>query len=119
MLKKLGIPTLALATVMAVAAPGMSLAAGRDDHGNNNRGNGTEHHEVARGQDDHDARFRGGDRDRDNGRFSFGLGFYSAPARVVVAPPAPVPPAAAGYYDQYGVWHPYGYYDQFGMWHTY
>lgn len=104
MLKRLGIPTLALATAMAVAAPTVTLARDRDDH----RGGDFGRQESFRGRDDHDARFRGGDR------FNFGVGIY-APAPVIPAPG----PAAAGYYDQYGVWHPYGYYDQFGIWHAY
>lgn len=86
MLKKLGIPTLALAMGLAVAAPAVTLARGRDD----NRGRGVEHHEVYRGRDDRG--WRGGDR----GRFNFGFGVYAAPA-------------PAGYYDQYGIWHPYVY----------
>ena len=98
MFKKLGIPTLALATAMAVAAPTVTLARDRDDH----RGGDVGRQEALRGRDDRGGGFRGGNR------FNFGVGFYSAPA-----------PAASGYYDQYGVWHPYGYYDQFGVWHAY
>ena len=104
MLKRFGIPSLALATVLAVAAPTVTLARDRDDH----RGGDFDRHETIRGRDDHD--FRGRDR------FNFGVGVYASPAPVVA--PAPVVPAS-GYYDQYGVWHPYGYYDQFGNWHAY
>lgn len=84
---------MALAAALAVAAPGVSLARDRDDH------RGGEHHEVYRGHEG------SRDRDWDRGRgWSFGFG-YTAPA------PAPVVPApAAGYYDQFGVWHPYAYY---------
>jgi hypothetical protein len=98
MLKRFGIPALALAGVMALASPAVTLAAGRDDH--RGRG-GFEQNERFRDRDDHGARFdhRGG--------FNFGVGIY--------APPAP----ANGYYDQFGVWHPYGFYDQFGVWHAY
>jgi len=60
---------------------------------------------FARDRDDHRDRGR---REvivhRDTDRFRFGVG--------IVAP-------AAGYYDQFGVWHPYGFYDQFGVWHAY
>jgi hypothetical protein len=88
MVKRLGISTIALAAILAAAVPGVSLARDRDDH------RGGEHHEVYRGHD----RWR--DRDWDRGRGS-SLGFgYTAPV------PVPVP-AAAGYYDQFGVWHPY------------
>ena len=41
---------------------------------------------------------------RDHDRFRFGVG---------IATPA------AGYYDQFGVWHAYGFCDQFGVWHAY
>jgi hypothetical protein len=91
MLKKLGIPTLALTIAMAVAAPAVTLARGRDDQ----RGGGAARHEVYRGREGRDDR---GWRDRDGGRFNFGVGVYTAPA-----------PAPAGYYDQYGIWHPYVY----------
>ena len=107
MLKRFGLPTLALATAMAVAAPTVTLARDRDDH----RGGDAGRHEVVRRDfhGDHDRDFRGGRG------INFGLGFYSAPAPVVAPAPAP----ATGYYDQYGVWHPYGYYDQFGVWRAY
>jgi hypothetical protein len=96
MLKKLGIPTLALAMAMAVAAPAVSLARGRDAV----RGGGFARQEVYRG---HDARvWRGGG----GPYFNFGVGVYAVPA-----------PAPAGYYDQYGVWHPYAYYGPYGVWH--
>jgi hypothetical protein len=88
MFKKLGISTLALAAVLAVAAPTASFARDRDDHRNDHRDRGSREVIVHR---DHD-------------RFGFGVG--------IVAP-------AAGYYDQFGVWHPYGFYDQFGVWHAY
>ena len=88
MLKRLGISTMALAAALAVATPAVSLARDRDDH------RGGEHHEF----------YRGHDRDWDRGRgWSFGFG-YTAP---VSAPVVPAP--AAGYYDQFGVWHPYAY----------
>ena len=108
MLKKLGIPTLALATVMAVAAPTVTLARDRD---NDHRDGNSDRHEAFRGRDDRGGHFQ--DRDdrnwgfRGGNRFNFGVGFYSAPAPIA---PAPV---ANGYHDQYGVWHPYGYYDQY------
>jgi len=91
MLKKLGISTLALAAALAVAAPTLTFARGRDDH------RGAERFER---RDDHRLV-----RDRDHDGFRFGVGVGVAPA--------------AGYYDQFGVWHPYGYYDQFGVWHVY
>jgi hypothetical protein len=92
MLKKLGISTMALAAALAVAAPGVSLARDRDDH------RGGEHHEVYRGHEG----WRDRDWDHDRRGWSFGFG-YTAPAPVVPAP-------AAGYYDQFGVWHAYAYY---------
>jgi len=92
MLKRFRVPTLALATALAVAAPTLTLARDRDDH------RGAEHFEH---RDDH--RFV---RDRGHDvRFGFGVGVNVAPA--------------AGYYDQFGVWHPYGFYDTFGVWHAY
>lgn len=81
MLKRFGISTMALAAALAVATPAVSLARDRDDH------RGGEHHEFYRGRD--------GDHDRRGWGFGFG---YTAPV------PAP------GYYDQFGVWHPYTYY---------
>ena len=98
MLKRFGIPSLALATLMAVAAPTITLARDRDDRGG---GRDFDRHDVVRDRD-HDRR-----SDRDD-RFHFGVGVYTAPAPVIA--PAPVPAPAAGYYDQYGVWHPYEYY---------
>ncbi len=95
MLKKLRISTLALAAALAVAAPTLTFAQDRD-------GRRDDHRDVARVERRDDHRIvRGGDRS--GFRFSFGIN---------VAP-------AAGYYDQFGVWHPYGYYDQFGVWHVY
>jgi hypothetical protein len=93
MLKKLGISTMALAAALVVATPGVSLARDRDDH------RGGERHEIYRGRDG----WRGRDWDRDRHGWSFGFG-YAAPV------PVPVPAPAAGYYDQFGVWHPYAYY---------
>jgi hypothetical protein len=101
MLKKLGIPTLALAVAMAVAAPSVTLARDRDDY----RGRGFERHEMYRGREQRVW------RDNDRGRFSFGINIYRAP----IAPQ----PVANGYYDEYGVWHAYGFYDQYGNWHPY
>jgi len=84
---------MALAAGLAVAAPGVSLARDRDDH----RGG---HHEVYRGREG----WRNRDWDHDRRGWSLGFG-YTAPVPVPVAP-AP----ATGYYDQFGVWHPYNYY---------
>jgi hypothetical protein len=82
---------MALAAILAVAAPRASQARDRDDH------RGGEHHEVYRGHDG----WRDRDWDRGRGR-SFGFGLTA---------PVPVPaPAPTGYYDQFGVWHPYTYY---------
>lgn len=97
MRKWFGIPTLALAAALATTIPAVSSARDRDDHRDGER------HEVYRGHDDGRWRDRDGDRDSDRWRF----GYYSAPA------PAPVP-YASGYYDQYGVWHPYAYYQPYG-----
>lgn len=120
MFKRFGIPALALAAAMAVAAPTVTLADGRDGrgHGNDrpaehvNRGYENRGYEN-RGYERHDEHFERGFRG-DDGRgydrgFNVGVGVYAAPA--------PVP--ANGYYDQYGVWHPYGYYDQYGVYHSY
>jgi hypothetical protein len=104
MLKKLGFKTMALAAGLAVAAPTLSLARDRDDlRGRNSNSHArVENHERYE-RSDRDNR---GIRDRGDRRFNFRS--YSTPA-----------PAANGYYDQYGVWHPYGYYDGFGVWHAY
>lgn len=90
MLKKLGFKTMALAAGLAVAAPTISLARDRDDR-----------HERVERRDRDDRGFR----DRDDRRFNFR--YYSAPV-----------PAANGFYDRFGVWHPYGFYDRFGVWHA-
>jgi hypothetical protein len=90
MLRKLGIPILAMAAALAVAVPSVTIARDRDDH------RGDDHHEAVR-RDFH------GDRDRFRGGWNIGVGVYPAPVPVPVAPP----PAPSGYYDQYGVWHPY------------
>jgi hypothetical protein len=92
MLKRLGISTMALAAALAVAAPAVSLARDRDDH------RGGERHEVYRGHDG----WRGRDWDRGWG---FGFGYFG-----YNAVPVPAPAPAAGYYDQFGVWHAYNYY---------
>jgi hypothetical protein len=107
MLRRFGIPTLALTAALAVAAPTVTLARDRDDH----RGGNTNSHESFHGRDNRsfDRDDRRVDRD-DHSRFNFGAGFYRGPV------PAQ---AASGFYDQYGVWHPYGFYDQFGVWHPY
>jgi hypothetical protein len=89
--RKLGIPALALAAVLTAAVPGVTFARDRGDH-----------HEVFRGREGWRGD-RGWDRDHDRG-WNFGLGFYAAPVPVPVPAPAP-----AGYYDQFGVWHPYYY----------
>jgi hypothetical protein len=104
MLKKLGLKTMALAAGLAVAAPTLSLARDRDDsRGRNFNSHARVENHAQYEHRDIDNR---GFRDRDDRRFNFRS--YSAPA-----------PAANGYYDQYGVWHPNGYYDRFGVWHTY
>ena len=112
MLKRFGIPVLALASALAIAAPTMSFA--RDSRGGGEARGGRE---VAR-QD-----FRGGDNDRhfdrddrqfdrdDRGFYGdrddrFNFGFYANPVPVPVPTPTPY---ANGYYDQYGIWHPYSY----------
>jgi hypothetical protein len=92
MLKRFGIPALALASVLAVAAP--SFARGREDfRGGDRGGRDFDRHVVVR-----DRGYRPG--------FNFGVGVYADPVPVPVPVPAPVP---SGYYDQYGIWHPYGY----------
>jgi len=96
MFKRLRLSAVALAAALAVATPGISLARDRDDH------RGGEHREFYGGRDGW--RDRGWDRDRDRDRhWSFGFG-YAAPV------PVPAPAPVNGYYDQYGVWHPYAYY---------
>ena len=93
MLKRMGISAVALAAALAVAMPAVSLARDRDDH------RGGEHREVYRGHDG----WRDRDGDRDRHGWGFGLGF-------AVPVPVPARAPAAGYYDQFGVWHPYTYY---------
>ena len=130
MMKRLGIPALALASVLAMAAPNLTLAAERgnqrgggnevarqDFRGGNNEARGNQNFD--RGRQDFNRGGQNFDRDdrhfdRDDRGGNWGVGVYTAPAPVI----APAP-AAAGYYDQFGVWHPYGYYDQFGVWHSY
>ena len=90
MLRKLGIPILAMAAALAAAVPSVSLARDRDDHAEGFR---------------RDVR---GDRDHDRRSWDFRTRTYAVPAPVPVPVPAPAP--AAGYYDQYGVWHPYAAY---------
>lgn len=111
MFRKLGIHSLTLATLLAVAAPVATLARDRDERREHGYERGYrrdyERHEVYRGREERVW------RDRDRGHFSIGVNVYSAPARVIVPPPE------NGYYDQYGVWHAYGYYDQYGVWHAY
>ena len=102
MLKKLGFKTMALAAGLAVAAPTLSLARDRDD----SRGRNFNSHVVENHAYEHRDIDNRGFRDRDDRRFN--IRSYAAPA-----------PAANGYYDQYGVWHPYGYHDRFGVWHAY
>ena len=100
MLRRLGIPALALAAALSAAVPGVTMARDRDDHREAFQGNA----EVRDRDFDHD-RDRDHDRDwdRDRGRWNLGFGVYGAPV------PAPAP-SPAGYYDQYGTWHPYASY---------
>jgi hypothetical protein len=76
MFKKLGIKTLALAAVMAVAAPAVTFARDWDDY----RGRGDEHQMVYRGSSGYDNRVWS-NQDRD--RWNVGVGSYRAPAPVV------------------------------------
>jgi Ni/Co efflux regulator RcnB len=92
MLRRLGISTMALAAALAAATPAVSLARDRDDHRSG------EHHEVYRGHEAGRDRHWDHDRDWDRQGWSFGFGYTA---------PVPVPAPAPGYYDQYGVWHPY------------
>ncbi len=103
MLKRFGIPALALASVLAITAPTVTLAA---DRGGERGGREVARQDFrGRGDDHFDRGGRRFDRD-DRGGFNFGVGFYADPTPV----PIPVPvPAPSGYYDQYGIWHPYGY----------
>ena len=107
MLKKLGIPTLALVTAMAVAAPAVTFARDNGDH----RGGDVARHETAQ---------RGTIAAAISGIATITL-FAGRPVQFGVGfvAPAPVAPAATGYYDQYGIWYRYGYYDQFGIWRAY
>jgi hypothetical protein len=100
MLKRFGIPALALASALAIAAPTMSFAR---DRGGNERGGQQVARTDFRGRgDDHFDRDRHFDRDEDGG-FNYGLNFYAPP------------PAPSGYYDQYGIWHPYAVGGQYGV----
>lgn len=107
MLKRFGIPALALASALAIAAPTMSFARDRGDSRGGRqvarqdfRGRGDDHFDRGNRHFDRD------DRNFDRGGFNFGVGFYANPVPVPVPVPAPVP---SGYYDQYGIWHPYRY----------
>jgi hypothetical protein len=71
-----------------------------------------------RGQNRDDrAYYRGGDRDRYRtqvrvyGARPYYYGGYAGGYAYQTAP--------TGYYDQWGVWHPYGWYDTYGYWHPY
>jgi len=103
-MKRFGIPAMVLAAA-ALVLPAASFARDRDDHFRGDRGR----HEF----------FEHRDHDRD-WRFRPGFNVYVGPAPVERF--APVVPTN-GYYDQYGVWHPYaaanGYYDQYGQWRAY
>jgi hypothetical protein len=85
MLRKLGIPVLALAAVLMASIPAISMARDREDH----------HADVRARNDWHD---------RDG--LHLGIGVYTTPVPAPVPAPAPTP---AGYYDQFGIWHPYAY----------
>ena len=109
MLKRFGIPALALASALAIAAPTMSFArdrGGNERAGGNERGGRQVEQTNFRGRgrgDDHFDRDRHFDRDDDD-RFNYGYDFYANPA-----------PPPSGYYDQYGIWHPYpGVYNPYG-----
>ena len=112
MLKRFGIPALALASALAIAAPTMSFARDRggNERGGNERGGRQVERSDFRGRaDDHFDRDRHFDRDDDD-RFNYGWNFYANPVPVPV--PTPVPNGyynQNGYYDQYGIWHQYGY----------
>jgi hypothetical protein len=95
MLKRFGLPVLALASALAVAAPTMTFAADRNDHrgGPDQRGPEIARHETFRGRDDRRVVVRD-----DHARLNFGVGFYAPPVSV---------PVARGFYDQCGVWHTY------------
>jgi hypothetical protein len=100
MLKKLGFTTLGLAAALTLLAPTVTLARDRDD--NRGRGyGGPENHQVIQ----HRQRAEHDWREHDRG-YEFGARGYTALA-----------PAANGYYDQFGNWHPYGYNDQYGYRH--
>jgi hypothetical protein len=100
MLKRLGIPVLALAALTTIV-PAVGMARDRDDH------RGGERQEAYRGHDDDRVRDRDWDRDHDRRGWNAGFGFNTAPV------PAPAP-VANGYYDQYGNWHPYVNYGRYG-----
>lgn len=104
MLKKLGLPALLVAGLLALS-PAAALAR---EHGGGGRGFSHEHNFSARsysggrafhGRRDRDE--RRGDHDRDRyyrrGGFGFGLGFYGAPYAYQ---------PGCGYYDQWGYWQP-------------
>ncbi len=112
--KKSALITVALGTVMAVAAPTMAVARDRDDHGRDNRHFATQQRDV-RGHDNHD---RGRDRDRGghdgfrarvyvNNGYGYGSGYASGYANGYNS--GYNSGYTNGYYDQYGNWHAYGY----------
>lgn len=123
MLKKLGLPALALGVALTILSPASVLARDHDrddDRGYYGRGNyygyqmspheWHEYQEHAR-HERHEERERARrfyNRGYYNGGYYYSNpGYYTAPSN--------------GYYDQWGNWHPYnnGYYDQWGNWHPY
>ena len=107
MTKKLGLTIAAMATAVALLAPGAAMARDRDDRGRD-RHEWREHeqHERHEAEERRERRYRGG----------YGFGFYAAPS-YGYGYTAPVD----GYYDRYGNFHPYarGYYDRWGRFHRY
>jgi hypothetical protein len=91
MLKKLGLPTAVLGTVLALLSPFRALARDRD----NDRDRGRHERQEWREREWRQPRFRV--------YFNYG------------------PRYTNGYYDQWGYWHPYaaGYYDRWGRFHPY
>ena len=109
MLKRLGLPAIILGAI-TVTSPGTALAKDHDrDDRDRNRGEWREHER-------HERRERVWREDRPRFYFNYGPSYSYNPYVYGQT-------YAGGYYDRWGVWHPYatnyGYYDRWGRWHPY
>lgn len=104
MLKKFGLSALVGAAL--AFAPATALAA---DHDRGRRGGESRHEVQRRGFERHD--FDRHDRDRDRGHWRGGYFYYGpsyvAPYSYGYAPYYYGNTYSGGYYDRWGIWHPY------------